>query len=91
MTSGWKLARLSQFLKQMAVTGVFAPIVGGLMIGAKVPLFSPIVYVLSRLRRDLFLIGFAVYCIALGYEIAISSVYEVDYMVILAVILPTML
>ena len=91
MTSGWKLSRLSRFLKQMAVTGVFAPIVGGLIIGAKVPLFSPIVYVLSRFRRDLFLIGFAVYCIALGCEIGVSSVYEVDYTVVFAVILPTML
>ena len=65
-------------------------IVGGLMYGLKIPLFSPAVYLLKS-RRSLFLVAFSVYCLALGYEFEVASVYDMDPAVVFAIVLPTIL
>jgi len=58
--------------------------------GLKTPLFSPILYFL-RLRKDLFLVAFSVYCLALGFEIEVASVYTMDVFVVFSIILSSIL
>ncbi len=70
--------------------GVVAAAIGGLIAGLKTPLLSPVIY-LSKFRKDLFLILFFVYCLALGYELEITSIYDADLITIFAVILPSVL
>jgi len=69
---------------------VIAAIVSGLIVGIKTPLFSPIIY-LSKFRKDLFLILFFVYCLALGYELKISNIYHTNITTIFAIILSSIL
>jgi hypothetical protein len=70
---------------------VVAAIIGGLIIGLKTPLLSPLLYLSKSFRKDLFLILFFVYCLALGYELEITSIYNVNLIVIFAVVLPSVL
>lgn len=69
---------------------VVAAIIGGLLTGLKTPLLSPVIY-LSKFKRDIFLILFFVYCLALGYELEITNVYDDNLITIFAVILPSIL
>ncbi len=69
---------------------VAASIVGGFIAGIKTPLTSPIVYAL-KFKKDLFLISFFAYCLALGYEFKVSNVYNASTISILSVILPSIL
>ena len=69
---------------------VIAAIIGGLMVGLKTPLFSPLIY-LSKFRKNLFLVLFFAYCLALGYELKITNVYNINLTIIFAVVLPTIL
>jgi len=70
--------------------GVVAAIIGGLIVGLKTPLLSPVIY-LSKFRKDLFLVLFFVYCLALGYELEITNIYDANLMTIFAVVLPSVL
>lgn len=47
----------------------------GVIYGLKVPLISPLVYLSKFVRKDLFVLLFFVYCIALSYELEISNIY----------------
>ncbi len=69
---------------------VVAAIIGGLIVGLKTPLFSPVVY-LSKFRKDLFLILFFVYCLMLGYELEITNIYNINLIMIFTIILPSIL
>lgn len=69
---------------------VVAAIIGGLLTGLKTPLLSPAIY-LSKFRKDIFLILFFVYCLALGYELEITNIYDANLTTIFAVILPSIL
>jgi|Deesub1362A_J573_1020465.scaffolds.fasta_scaffold00471_19 hypothetical protein len=69
---------------------VLAAVVGGLIAGIYTPLLSPVLYLLKS-RRDLFLLLFLAYCLALGYEFEVANVYEADVVAVLAVILPSIL
>ena len=71
--------------------GVVAAVIGGLIVGLKTPLFSPVVYLSSKLRKDLFLIMSFVYCLALGYEIVVTNIYNINPIIIFAVVLPSIL
>lgn len=69
---------------------VFAAIIGGLIAGLKTPMLSPVIY-LSKFRKDLFLVLFSVYCLALGYELGMADIYNVNPVTIFAIILPSVL
>jgi hypothetical protein len=70
--------------------GIVAAIIGGLIVGLKTPLLSPVIY-LSKFRKDLFLILFFVYCLVLGYELEITNIYNANLITIFAVLLPSIL
>lgn len=69
---------------------VIASILGGLMMGIKVPLLSPLVYLL-KYRRDIFLISFCVHSILLSYEITVTDIYKINPLIIFAVLIPAIL
>jgi hypothetical protein len=69
---------------------VVSAIVGGLMYGLKVTWLSWVVYLL-KFRKSVFLVAFSAYCLALGYELEVSSVYDMDPAVVFAIVLPTIL
>ena len=69
---------------------IVASIIGGIIAGLKTPLISPILY-LVKSRKDVFLILFFAYCIALCYEFELDNIYTADPLIILAVILPSIL
>ncbi len=70
---------------------VVAAIIGGLIAGLKTPLILPPVIYLSKFRKDVVLILFFVYCLALGYEFEVANIYNADIIAIFAVILPSVL
>ena len=72
------------------IAAVVAAIIGGLIAGIKTPLLSPALYFL-RSRRDLFLLSYMVYCLALGYEFEVANVYDANLIAVFAVILPPIL
>lgn len=65
-------------------------VIGGLALGLKTPLISPLIYIL-RYKRELFLAAFFVYCIILGYEFEISDLYSFDLSSIFTILIPTIL
>jgi hypothetical protein len=67
-----------------------AAVIGGLIAGIKTPLLSPALYLL-RSRRDLFLLSYVVFCLALGYEFEVANVYDADLIAIFAAAMPTIL
>lgn len=68
-----------------------ACISGGLIAGVNTPLLSPLVY-LSKFRRDLFLLFYSLYSLALGYELERATVYDSSFaFLIFAVLLPSLL
>lgn len=69
---------------------VVAAIIGGLIVGLKTPLISPVIY-LSKFRKDIFLVLFFVYCLMLGYELEINNIYDANLITIFAVVLPSVL
>ncbi len=71
--------------------GVIAAIVGGLIVGLKTPLLSPVIYLSSKFRRDLFLILSFVYYLALGFKVEVTNIYNINPIIIFAVILPSIL
>jgi len=68
-----------------------APMVGGIIVGAKTPLLSPLLYALSRVNKNICLIGFIVYCLAICFEVYVNSVYSIDYTTVFAIVLPSIL
>jgi hypothetical protein len=69
---------------------VIAAIIGGIIAGLKIPLLSPVVYFL-KFRRDVFLIAFFAYALALGYEFEVSNIYEANWIAVIGVVLPSLL
>ncbi len=69
---------------------VVAAVIGGLIVGLKTPLLTPVIY-LSKFKKDLFLIMFFVYCLALGYEFEIANIYDINPITVFAVVLPSIL
>ncbi len=69
---------------------VILAIIGGIIAGIKTPLISPLIY-LSKFKKDLFLILFFIYCIALCYEFKVEDVYSLDVITISAVLIPSIL
>ena len=65
---------------------LIAVVIGGIIVGLKIPLLSPLIY-LSRFRRDLFLVLFFIYCLALGYEFEVNNIYESNLYSILIILL----
>jgi hypothetical protein len=70
--------------------GLIAAVIGGLIMGLKTPLIS-LISVFLKPKKDLFIIFFLVYCLALSFEVRVSSVYSADLLTITALILPTLL
>ena len=68
-----------------------APMVGGIIVGAKTPLLSPLLYALSRVNKSICLVGFIVYCLAICFEVYVNSVYSIDYTTVFAIVLPNIL
>lgn len=64
---------------------LIAVIIGGIIVGLKTPLLSPLIY-LSRFRRDIFLVLFFIYCLALSYEFEVSNIYEANFYSILIIL-----
>lgn len=69
--------------------GLIAVLAGGLIQGLKTPLASPLLYILKS-KKDLFLALFFAYCLALGYEFKVHSLYTKPTY-IFTLILPTIL
>ena len=70
---------------------VISAIVGGMIAGVKLPLFSPILYIMSKFSKRLFLVSFGVYTILLGYEYELMNVYGSDPVFLIALTVPTLL
>ncbi len=70
---------------------IISAIIGGVIAGINTPVLSPVVYLISKYSTRLFLLSFAVYSIALGYEFELTSIYHFDPISVLAVIIPTLL
>ncbi|MBE8539394.1 hypothetical protein [Geoglobus acetivorans] len=71
--------------------GLVAALVGGIIAGVKTPFVAPAIYLLSRYRKNPFLISFGVYCISLSYEFRVTNVFDLDPITVLSVLLPTIL
>jgi len=73
------------------VISAISAIVGGMIAGVKLPLFSPILYIMSKFSKRLFLVSFGVYTILLGYEYELMSIYSSDPVFLMALTIPTLL
>ena len=56
---------------------VIASILSGIITGLKTPFLSPALYLLKS-RRSVFLLAFFAYCLSLGLEFKILSVYSIN-------------
>ena len=54
--------------------GVISTIIGGLIFKVKITILSPLIYISSKIRKDLFLILFIIYCISIGYFVDIKNI-----------------
>ena len=72
---------------------VIAAAIGGLIAGLKLPLLLllPMFVLGIRNNKDLFLLLFSVYALAIGYELEVSNLYELDLVKVLSVLIPTLL
>lgn len=58
--------------------GVAGLLVAGVILKNPLLFAAPLIYMISRINRDLFLISFAAYCIALGYSIEVKTLYDLS-------------
>lgn len=70
---------------------IVASIMGGILLGIKTPLLSPIVYLSRKIKRDVFLILFFFYCLALCFEFKVTNIYSTNLADVLVVLIPTVL
>ncbi|MCD6456700.1 MAG: hypothetical protein J7K81_07945 [Methanophagales archaeon] len=75
------------------IIAVIAAAMGGLIGGLRIPLlFLPLMFVTGiKNKKDIFLLVFFVYALAIGYEFAVSNLYELDLVKVLSVTVPTLL
>ena len=77
----------------MITIAVIAAAIGGLIAGLTLPLlFLPLLY-LSKVKRkkDIFLLLFLVYALAIGYQLNVANVYAADLIPVLSVVVPSLL
>jgi len=77
----------------MITIAVIAAAIGGLIAGLTLPLlFLPLLY-LSKVKRkkDIFLLLFPVYALAIGYQLNVANVYAADLIPVLSVVVPSLL
>ena len=77
----------------MIAIAVIAAAMGGLMAGLKIPLlFLPFLFISKvKNKKDIFLLLFLVYALAIGYEFEIADVYTADLCMVLSVVIPQLL
>ncbi len=77
----------------MIVIAVIAAAVGGLIAGLKVPLlFLPFLFFAKeKKKKDIFLLLFLLYALAIGYEFEIANIYSTDLPLVLCVVIPQLL
>jgi len=77
----------------MIAIAVIAAATGGLMAGLKIPLlFLPFLFISKvKNKKDIFLLLFLVYALAIGYEFEIADVYTADLCMVLSVVIPQLL
>ena len=77
----------------MIAIAVIAAAVGGLIAGLMIPLlFLPFLFIAKvKNRKDIFLLLFLVYALAIGYEFEIANIYSADLCIVLCVVIPQLL
>ncbi|MCS7143409.1 MAG: hypothetical protein NZ879_00095 [Archaeoglobaceae archaeon] len=55
-----------------------ASIILAVALGIKLPLIAPVIYLLRFWRRDIFLVGFLFYSLALCYEFTVVDIYSIQ-------------
>jgi len=77
----------------MIAIAVIAAAMGGLMAGLKISLlFLPFLFISKvKNKKDLFLLLFLVYALAIGYEFEIANIYTADLCMVLIVVIPQLL
>jgi uncharacterized paraquat-inducible protein A len=75
------------------IIAVIAAAIGGLIAGLRIPLlFLPLMFVTGiKNKKDIFILVFFVYALAIGYEFEVSNLYELDLVKVLSVAVPTLL
>jgi len=75
------------------IIAVIAAAMGGLIAGLKMPLLLlPLIYVSKyKNKKDIFLLVFFVYALAIGYEFEVANIYELDLIRVLSVVVPSLL
>ena len=75
------------------IIAVVAAAIGGLIAGLKLPLLLlPLIYVLKyKEKKDIFLLVFFVYVLAIGYEFEVANLYELDLVKVVSVVVPSLL
>lgn len=66
---------------------------GGLIAGLRLPLlFLPLMFVTGiKNKKDIFLLVFSVYALAIGYECEVTNLYEADMVKVVSVVVPSLL
>ena len=77
----------------MIAIAVIAAAMGGLIAGLKIPLlFLPFLFISKvKNKKDIFLLLFLVYALAIGYEFEIADIYGTDLCMVLSVLIPQLL
>jgi hypothetical protein len=77
----------------MIAIAVIAAAMGGLIAGLKIALlFLPFLFIAKmKNKKDLFLLLFLVYALAIGYEFEIANIYGADLPLVLCVVTPQLL
>lgn len=72
---------------------VIAAAIGGLIGGLRIPLlFLPLMFVTGiKNKKDIFILVFFVYALAIGYEFEVANLYELDLVKVLSVTVPSLL
>ncbi len=75
------------------IIAVIAAAIGGLIAGLKMPLLLlPLIYVSKfKEKKDIFLLVFFGYAVAIGYEFEVANIYELDLITVLSVVVPSLL
>ena len=77
----------------MIAIAVIAAAMGGLIAGLMIPLlFLPFLFIAKvKNKKDIFLLLFLVYALAIGYEFEIANIYGADLCMVLCVVIPQLL
>lgn len=62
--------------------GALGLLAAGVVIGNHTLIIAPLVYIISRFGRDIYLIAFSAFCIALGYTLELRTIYDLNSLVI---------